>query len=169
MAKTFLQVTARPPFRDLKGVFTKAEKQLMKDAQGNLRNQGRRLHGLVLEEAPEDSGEFKSRIRWRTFIGKDQAGVAVSGPEPLWTFITEGTRAHPIPAKNVDALKFYWAKGPQGPGIYFFKQVNHPGTKKNRFHGRAFRRWLPGARRDLAKISRDYTRTLGEETRRLRA
>lgn len=43
-------------------------------------------------------------------------------------FVHEGTQPHLILPKNGDLLSFYWANGPDGPGQYFFRQVNHPGT-----------------------------------------
>lgn len=55
-----------------------------------------------------------------------------------WTFfsrdymlftIPPGTRPHLIRAKRAKALRFYWEKGPRGPGIYFFRKVMHPGYK----------------------------------------
>ena len=56
----------------------------------------------------------------------------------VWTFfsyfymlftVPPGTRPHLIRAKRAKALRFYWEKGPRGPGIYFFRQVMHPGYK----------------------------------------
>lgn len=48
-------------------------------------------------------------------------------------FVHEGTQPHPIFAKNGGLLRFFWANGPQGAGVYFFRSVNHPGTKPIRF------------------------------------
>jgi hypothetical protein len=46
-------------------------------------------------------------------------------------FVHEGTPEHVIPGNPT--LAFYWEHGPDGPGMYFFRSVNHPDTKPNRF------------------------------------
>lgn len=48
-------------------------------------------------------------------------------------FVHEGTAPHQIVAKNGGVLAFFWANGPDGPGTYYFRSVQHPGTKANRF------------------------------------
>ncbi len=48
-------------------------------------------------------------------------------------FVREGTRPHPITARPGGVLRFDWPQGPRGPGIYFFRRVNHPGTAPNDF------------------------------------
>lgn len=40
-----------------------------------------------------------------------------------------GTRPHEIRPRRARALRFYWERGPRGPGIYFFSRVMHPGYK----------------------------------------
>lgn len=42
--------------------------------------------------------------------------------------VHNGTTPHLIMARNGGLLSFYWATGPNGPGQYFFRSVNHPGT-----------------------------------------
>ena len=44
-------------------------------------------------------------------------------------FVEEGTKPHEIKAKGDGVLAFHWDHGPNGPGLYFFKSVQHPGTK----------------------------------------
>ena len=46
-------------------------------------------------------------------------------------FVHEGTAPHTITGNPL--LAFMWPNGPDGPGPYFFRSVNHPGTKANRF------------------------------------
>lgn len=49
-------------------------------------------------------------------------------------YVHEGTAPHVIMAHDPSKpLAFFWANGPDGPGMYFFTQVNHPGTAPNRF------------------------------------
>jgi hypothetical protein len=47
-------------------------------------------------------------------------------------FVHEGTEAHVIQA-IFSVLAFMWANGPNGPGMYYFTWVFHPGTQPNRF------------------------------------
>lgn len=44
-------------------------------------------------------------------------------------WVHNGTEAHTIYAKDGGTLSFYWENGPDGPGIYHFASVKHPGTK----------------------------------------
>lgn len=56
-------------------------------------------------------------------------GIRVVATAKYALFVHEGTTPHVIYAKNSSVLAFNWPNGPNGPGVYFFKQVNHPGTK----------------------------------------
>lgn len=82
--------------------------------------------------APRRTGTGARSIAARPATGQRIAGGWV------WRFFSRfymlftvppGTRAHPIEAKRAQALRFFWQKGPRGPGIYFFKRVQHPGYK----------------------------------------
>jgi len=44
--------------------------------------------------------------------------------------------------------------------VVYFKSVNHPGTKPNRFYNRALQNWLPGAKADLATIADSWVVTM---------
>ena len=48
-------------------------------------------------------------------------------------FYHEGTKPHTISAVNANVLAFFWPNGPQGAKMYFFRSVNHPGYKGNKF------------------------------------
>lgn len=48
-------------------------------------------------------------------------------------WVHEGTEPHVIRAKNAKVLAFFWHDGPDGPGVYFFREVHHPGTAPCRF------------------------------------
>jgi hypothetical protein len=60
-------------------------------------------------------------------------------------FVDQGTKPHPIHAKNAPYLVFYW---PKVGRVVHFKSVNHPGNKPYRFleEGlkRALRMWERG-------------------------
>lgn len=135
------------------GRYTKESRKLEKDLKSRFFRHGRRLYGLVLDEAPEKTGEFKSKIQYRTYQGTGKMGIAIVTPLPLGRFIIGGTKAHPIVAVKASALMFYWAKLGQ---VMFFKSVMHPGTKPNPFMTRAYKKWLPGARRMLMELSKEF-------------
>ncbi len=59
----------------------------------------------------------------------------ITAPVPYASFVDKGTSSHPIVGSPL--LRFWW-KGPNRgrrsrTGIYYFRRVNHPGTKANRF------------------------------------
>lgn len=140
-------------FRSFLGRYTKASRTLERDLKGKFFRHGRRLYDLVLDEAPEKTGEFKRKIRYRTYQGTGKMGLAITTPLPLGRFIIGGTKAHPIVAVRASALAFYWAKFGK---VVFYKSVWHPGTKPNPFMTRAYKKWLPGARRMLAELSKEF-------------
>ena len=127
------------------GRYSKESRKLEKDLSSKFFKHGRRLYDLVLDEAPEKTGKFKSRIQYRTYQGTGKMGIAITTPLPLGRFIIGGTKPHPIPkGLGGTTLRFFWPKGPSGAGIYYFKSVQHPGTKPNPFMTRAYKKWLFG-------------------------
>ena len=169
--KMGIEVKSIPSFRDTRGRFVSAEKALLEGMRGGMRDQGRRLWEMAVKEAPEsegltepfDPGAFKRAIRWHSFNTGNELGVRITMPQPLGRYIVLGTTPHPIAARSANMLFFYWQNAPSelgGADWYHFQQVQHPGTKPNPFTGRAYRRWLPGARKFLQSISRTYVRTL---------
>ena len=91
-------------------------------------------------QAPRKTGCLQDSIVKRAIY--DKAGtltilvVADTTPcSPTRTayamFVHEGTKAHVI--QGNPTLAFHWDEGPNGPGVYFFASVNHPGTKANKF------------------------------------
>lgn len=153
------QIKTTPPVRDLQGRFSAAASDI-EIRRSQILVEGRRFTELAKGEAPERTGQFKSKIHFRTFIEGNAVGFRTYTPQPLGKWIQGGTRAHTITARGSRVLRFFWAGGPQGPGIYFFYSVRHPGTSPNRFMGRAYRRWIPGARGSLRKMALGYTRIL---------
>lgn len=83
-------------------------------------------------------GQLRDSIVKRVVVDSDGGpAVLVGSEDPVALWVHEGTVPHPIRARNAPRLVFYWRKGFNGPGIYRFKQVNHPGTQPNRFLLRA--------------------------------
>ncbi len=165
MTGPLFEIRSVPTFRDLHGRFATAEHELLEQRRPLIQKLGRVWKELAQDEAPVRSGQFRDSIGYRTFIEGGALGFRGVMAQPLATFIVRGTRAHVIAARRGSALRFFWPGGPAGPGIYFFARVNHPGTRANRFTTRAYQRWRPVAREDLARISLRYVRTLQGQAR----
>ena len=172
-----IQITINPTIRDQRGRFAKANAGLLEDYRDTMRFHGRRFVKIAKEEAPERTGKFSGNIRFRTFVEGRTIGFTVSSPQPLSTFIQKGTVEHPIAAEGFTfrggsvrprVLAFFWPSGPRGAMTYFFRSVTHRGTKANPFMGRAMRRWIPGARRGMREIGKNWIRTLQGKQRQLK-
>ena len=157
MSKQIFKIEASPTVRELTGRVLAGKVGIAKDERDMMRRQGRRLKVLAQQEAPKRTGQFAESIRFRTFVEGDTSGFTITSAKPLGRFIIGGTKKHPIVAHGKSPLTFYW---PKMGRVVQFRSVEHPGTKPNRFIGRAFRRWLPGARSDLRTVAKNYTRTL---------
>jgi hypothetical protein len=156
MSGPIITVHADGQYRDLKGRFAKADRQLLEDRRESVRELGRRWVELAREEAPKRTGRFASRIAYRTFVEDDTIGFRGYVPRPLGRWIIQGTPPHLIRAQNGRFLRFFWQAGPRGPGLYFFRKVNHPGTKPNPFTDRANERFRPEADRAMRRIATRY-------------
>ena len=168
---------ATPGFRDVRGRFVKANREMLDDWREAMRDEGRRAVRFTKDEAPEGkTGKFKKGIRFRTFQRtKTIMGFTISMPQPLGTFITEGTKRHKIAARRAKALVFFWPKVgmvtvvPKGGGFnthvrdgtYWVGKgyVDHPGTKKNPFHIRAKKRWYPHLAKKMKRTVLRYSST----------
>lgn len=169
------RASAQPPYRDAKGRFKKARDAMFDERASVITRQARRFQDYARNEAP---GKGRYRHGLKTVIERrgNSLGFALEAPEPLTTFITRGTKPHVIRARRARALRFFWPKvgmttfvpksggfrtHVRGGALWIGKgYVDHPGTKKNPFIGRAFRRWLPGARRDMRRVSDRFVREL---------
>ena len=162
------EIKATPTFRDMQGRFAAANAELLNVRRDLMREEGRRMKILAQDEAPGQTYKFKRSIGFRTFVESAAVGFRVHMAQPLGKFIQEGTIRHPISAVRGMALRFFWAEGPQGPGIYFFKSVNHPGTAANPFMKRAYRKWRPHGVVALRRISTWYVRTIQGRSAKVR-
>ena len=150
-------------YRDVQGRFARRSAQLAQMQRDMTRQEGRAMVDLLREMAPKKSGEFAQGISYRTDVqpGGTSVTVYVRGKHAhLLPFLTEGTHAHLIPrggsaeqmAKGYP-LRFYWEKGPRGPGIYYFWSVRHPGFAPKFFVAKAIEQRLPEMRRALHGVA----------------
>jgi hypothetical protein len=158
MSKAAFTVTSDPTTRELVRRVIAANDGMERDRRAMLKGQGRRFVSFAQDEAPKRTGVFASKIFYRTYAQGDTEELRVFTPQPLGGWITKGTPPHVIRPRGPGyPLRFFWPK--VGREVRFM-YVNHPGTKPNRFIGRAYRRWLPGARADLRLIAQNWSRTI---------
>ena len=148
--------TLTPTFRDLEGRFARAEKALLEERRDGVRRLAQRFVGLAGEEARGGAGHtIAKQVGYRTFNDGDVTGFrTVLGRIARWH--VEGTGLYgprralirPVQAK---ALRFVVS------GKTLFRMWVR-GVRPDKFLGRAYRRWLPGARPELRKISTRFTR-----------
>lgn len=160
MADFEIKYTARPTTEELISRFNLAERVVRDSQRRRMTALGGRLLRMVRDEAPKKTGKFASGIRLDMSHHGDRSTIEVAVPSPLGRWITQGTRPHTIRPKGNYPLRFFWARGPQGPRVYSFWSVNHPGTKANPFIARAYRRWLPEAQREIRELGNDYARAV---------
>jgi hypothetical protein len=92
--------------------------------------QGELVRQRAIVEAPIKTGHLRAHIVKR-FDGPERMLVGVQGV-PYAIYVHEGARPHVI--RGNPLLVFYWPK--VGKTVYF-RRVNHPGNRPNRFLVRA--------------------------------
>lgn len=147
-----------PTFRDLAGRFTRATAELLEGRREMMRGLARRFVEYAEEEAPGGKGHtVANQIGYETFVNGDALGFKTKlGPIAKWHVSGTGRygpRGQDIVPVSARALHFF-VNGKE----VFAKRVR--GIRPNKFMGRAYRRWLPGARPELAKLGKKYARTI---------
>lgn len=150
-------------YRDVAGRFAKRTDELQKQRRELGRQAGRVFVQALKKHAPKRTGEFAKHLFYRTYDRGSRLEVRfyAGGPHAfVLPFLTEGTRPHVIPTGGSAAqmakgypLRFFWEKGPRGPGIYHYWSVNHPGTKPNPFVDEARKESGEPLRRELQKAA----------------
>ena len=151
-----------PTFRDLQGRFARAEKELLVSRRAAMRTLGRRYAALAQTEAPGGVGHtVAAQIGFSTFVEAGAVGFKTRlGQIARWHVSGTGIygpRRQVIRPTHAQALHFFI-----GAHEFFRKWVR--GLHPNPFLGRAYRRWLPGARPELRRIALRYARTLAGQT-----
>jgi hypothetical protein len=157
MSHVSFQITSDPDPQELRARVNSADRAKTNAQRQVIDRQAKRFAAFAYTEAPKKTGEYAAAITTRTFVGNNTAGFEVLSPGPLGTFIQKGTKSHVIRAKNAPMLRFYW---PKVGRVVYFKSVNHPGTKPNRFYNRALQRWAPEAKSDLSTIASTWVVTI---------
>lgn len=113
---------------------------------------GRRWVEIVREEVPRVSGGLAKSQITRTYVRNGQVELRTYQKQPQGTWVSKGTKAHIIEARKRPWLVFFWERGPEGPRVYKFKKVNHPGAKPNDYLDRSVERLEPEANQELANV-----------------
>jgi hypothetical protein len=142
-------------YRDVKGRFARASDELRRAKRDEMRALGRTTVDTLQYYAPKDSGKFAEGIKYRT----DESGnrttltLYVGGEHAfLLDIITGGSRDHPIYPRGNYPLRFFWPRGPEGPKVYYYMSVQHPGTIPNPFVERAMDALSPQFEMALSRV-----------------
>jgi len=162
-------------YRNAQGRFAQRTEKLAAERREIARDAGRMTLAALKARAPRSkpvpgqkstSGTFARGLIYRTYERGNavQARFYATGPHAfVLPFLVKGTRPHVIPTGGALAqmakgypLRFYWKKGPQGPGIYRYWSVNHPGTQPSPFIEEA----LADVEPELSKMLRKRARSV---------
>ncbi len=150
-------------YRDAMGRFAKRTDLLQRERREAGRRSGRRMVGAMRRHAPRKTGAFAAGLFFRTYDYGYETQVrfyAGGAHGYLLHWITDGTGPHVIPKGGSAAqlakgypLTFFWEKGPQGPGIYSYWSVHHPGTEANPFVEEAYAEAGPDILADYQRVA----------------
>lgn len=153
------RVYSKPSLEEIARAAERANKDLQPTFRDMLRNLGRKFVQLAGEEArggPE--GTIAKGIFFRTYTTGGLISELRVYPGTIGSYHLYGTgiygpagrRIYPISAK---ALK--WNNGTE-----IVYAASTKGVKPDKFFGRAYRRWLPGAKAELRAVSQTWVRNL---------
>jgi hypothetical protein len=140
-------------FAELKKTFQDAPRKVKAVGAQWTRDVAKDAEPYIQREAPKKTGAFRKTIK---VVGRDWMVYLHILPYgslryKLFGWIVEGTRPHIIRARNAKALHFYWVRRRHW---YFFKSVNHPGTRANPFVERGLNKFQPRIRYWTAELGR---------------
>lgn len=97
---------------------------------------------IVIKQAIDRNTHWQSVKDKTTHQVTGNRSAVIRNEHHAGVFLEEGTKDHPIAAKNAKALRFMW-----NGRVTFRKSVHHPGTKATRF-------WSAGADTGIAEVDR---------------
>lgn len=148
-----IEFSIKPTIPELVKSFVRAGFNLETDLQERMNRVGKMAVEAMRAEAPKRTGQFANEIDYQLDKQGAQVTVKVGVPQPLGRWIIEGTKAHRIEARNAPVLSFFWPK--LGKRVAF-RFVNHPGTKANPFHMRAYMRIAPQLEPELRQLAKNF-------------
>jgi len=121
-------------FRDALGKFAKAQKEVVRINRELVREAGRLYIGSLRDEAPVgETGRLRDSFSFKTFERPTGLDLRVHSSDPNIQYIIKETAPHEI--AGAPYLAFFWTK--VGKKVVL-RRVQHPGTKANPFHERAY-------------------------------
>lgn len=103
---------------------TGLEDDVIKIAQEIMFEAAQAVMDELLTLVPVDTGELRDSAYGPEFDATGlSAVVGFEAPQSDWT--DEGVAPHGIDGNPT--MTFYWPDGPNGPGVYTYEHVNHPG------------------------------------------
>lgn len=97
---------------------------------GALHRARKRLETELLQVVPFKTGQlFESMKIWES----GSEGLKITFDAPYARTVEMGAAPHTITATGATPLTFWWPRGPNGPGLYHYQSVEHPG-----YSGRGF-------------------------------
>lgn len=152
------RISVNPSMRTFHQGSVKATESLKKSQRENLKSQGARFVDLAGQEARGGPGGAIARgIFYRTYMRGDAAELRVY-PGQIGSYHLRGTGIYGPsgqPIYPVSASVLAW-EGSQG--MIYAAWVR--GVRPDKFFGRAYRRWLPGARSTLREQAQQWFREL---------
>jgi hypothetical protein len=117
------------------------------------------VRGALENQAPvgkgPDAGRLRDSIHAVRRVGATSVTIEFYATAPYTRFVLDGTQPHVIRA--VRARYLHWVDA--GGQDRFAKQVNHPGTRPNRFPQRALAMVLPAVQHRYAAITAEAMRS----------
>lgn len=148
-------------YRDVMGRYAERTEALDRGLRDLVREETKALWSAMRYYAPEKTGKFKAGLRYRTDVrgeGRVTGTIYAGGPHAfLLPIFIYGSRPHTIVARRARALRFFWERGPRGPGIYYYKSVQRPGTDPHPFIAQAMDSREPHLGYNLYKLARSVT------------
>ena len=140
-----------PDLKPLARGLNNASQNVPKILDAGLREIGREIVKAMKAEAPKQTGALRKSHQARILKASRRQSRLVIASAPHGRYVREGTKPHVIRPVSASVLTFYWPK--VGKRV-FLASVNHPGTKPNKYHRRAWKKVRPKVRRILSRLQR---------------
>jgi hypothetical protein len=97
------------------------------------------------------TGHLRDTIEDPVMIRDDEVAITykIAVTADYAEYVEFDTQEHEIEASNAPLLVFFWENGPNGPGIYKFRKVQHPGTTAQPFFFPTEEEWYEALRFEL--------------------
>jgi hypothetical protein len=144
-------------YRDTAERFARRTDELQARQREAVRSITKGITESIRHYAPKRTGVFAAGLGYRTDekAGGTSGTVFVGGEHAfLLPMLIEGTRAHPIYPRGPYPLRFFWERGPRGPGIYYYMHVEHPGTIPLSFVADGIAAMEPQIEIELGRVAR---------------